>query len=171
MISEDKKVQILRLFKDGESIKEIVRQTGIARNTVRRVIRNVKSKKVGRPQAISDRTVRQIKHHIIANVKRASELPLPPSKVTTTWTPLAELFAVHWAPMGPLTVPTRKFCHWSILTWLHAWILHFNIWSWTVPTVFEAMVLEKLACNESNVNRAAEESWLLEQFVVIAKWW
>jgi DNA invertase Pin-like site-specific DNA recombinase len=65
MISEEKKLQILRLFQDDESIKEIVRQTGIARNTVRKVIRNVKPKKVGRPRALSDRTVRQIKHHII----------------------------------------------------------------------------------------------------------
>ena len=74
MISEEKKLQILRLFQDDESIKEIVRQTGNARNTVRKVIRNVKPKKVGRPRALSDRTVRQIKHYIIASVKRGKRV-------------------------------------------------------------------------------------------------
>ncbi|KAL1487512.1 hypothetical protein ABEB36_015574 [Hypothenemus hampei] len=70
VISEKKRAEILCLHYNGIPIKEIVRRNNVDRNTVRRVIRNVATKKVGRPRAISNRLIRRIIRNIVLSVKQ-----------------------------------------------------------------------------------------------------
>ncbi|CAD5218301.1 unnamed protein product [Bursaphelenchus okinawaensis] len=69
MLTQKERDQIADCYKMTMSIKEVERRTGHSRNTVRRVIRNVPTKQVGRPEKIDAATFRRIRRFVEKEVR------------------------------------------------------------------------------------------------------
>ncbi|CAD5213805.1 unnamed protein product [Bursaphelenchus okinawaensis] len=69
MLTQKERGEIADCYKMTMSIKEVERRTGHSRNTVRRVIRNVPTKQVGRPEKIDAATFRRIRRFVEKEVR------------------------------------------------------------------------------------------------------